>query len=101
MQRLMSDERKSEAESEINDSPDKYKMANLGRFNNIAYIRPGTRFRGSTKVKRTATVEGQEEIEEEIVIESDASGTRLYFSPMPGDKGHKYDKNMVFEVPCF
>ena len=96
----MSDERKSEAD-EIEDSPDKYKMANLARFNNIAYNRPGTRFRGSTRVKKTSTVEGQEEIEEEIVIESDESGTRLYFSPNAGEKGHKYDKNMVFEVPCF
>ncbi len=35
------------------------------------------------------------------MIESDESGTRLYFSPALGEKAHKYDKNMVFEVPCF
>lgn len=52
MRVLLSDERRSELD-EIEDSPDKYKMANLARFNNIGYIRPGTRFRGSTKIKKS------------------------------------------------
>ena len=49
MRELLSDERRSENE-EIEDSPDKYKMANLARFNNMSYLKPGTRFRGSTRI---------------------------------------------------
>lgn len=100
MRELLSDERRSELDS-VEDSPDKFKMANLDRFNNIGYLRPGTRFRKSTRIMKSATACGSDEITEDIIIESDESGTRLYFSPGLSDKGVKFDKNMVFEVPCF
>ena len=74
MTNIASDGIRSEIES-TDESHDSYKMENMARFNTRAVLKPGTHIAGNTKMRNFSSYI-PEEIEEEIIVESEESGSR-------------------------